>query len=68
MMSFYPEFLFSSPSPPKPIPSPRSGTDNNATINIVPENALDALLDELQTFAKPMSEVMKAFQFDLNPL
>lgn len=37
----------------KPIPSPRLGTQINAGNNILPENALDALLDELQTFAKP---------------
>ncbi|XP_065082476.1 coiled-coil domain-containing protein AGAP005037 isoform X6 [Ochlerotatus camptorhynchus] len=40
------------PNPNKPVPSPRLGA---VTINggIAPENALDALLDELQTFAKP---------------
>ncbi|XP_062544828.1 coiled-coil domain-containing protein AGAP005037 isoform X2 [Armigeres subalbatus] len=40
------------PNPNKPVPSPRLGA---VSINggIAPENALDALLDELQTFAKP---------------
>nr|XP_029728946.1 coiled-coil domain-containing protein AGAP005037 isoform X3 [Aedes albopictus] len=40
------------PNPNKPVPSPRLGS---VSINggIAPENALDALLDELQTFAKP---------------
>ncbi|XP_063696322.1 uncharacterized protein LOC134827553 isoform X5 [Culicoides brevitarsis] len=37
----------------KPIPSPRMGQVSVG--GIAPENALDALLDELQTFAKPMN-------------
>ncbi|XP_055705920.1 uncharacterized protein LOC129803415 isoform X6 [Phlebotomus papatasi] len=36
----------------KPIPSPRLGTVSISG-GVAPENALDALLDELQTFAKP---------------
>ncbi|KAL7038529.1 hypothetical protein ACKWTF_009600 [Chironomus riparius] len=36
----------------KPIPSPRLGGQTSVG-GIAPENALDALLDELQTFAKP---------------
>ncbi|XP_061519526.1 coiled-coil domain-containing protein AGAP005037 isoform X3 [Anopheles gambiae] len=40
----------------KPIPSPRLGTVV-ASGGIAPENALDALLDELQTFAKPPNGV-----------
>ncbi|GAB0099544.1 Coiled-coil domain-containing protein CG32809 [Sergentomyia squamirostris] len=36
----------------KPVPSPRLGTVSLSG-GIAPENALDALLDELQTFAKP---------------
>ncbi|KAG5682506.1 hypothetical protein PVAND_011855 [Polypedilum vanderplanki] len=36
----------------KPIPSPRLG-GGQAPIGLTPENALDILLDELQTFAKP---------------
>ncbi|CAO1382613.1 unnamed protein product [Diamesa hyperborea] len=40
----------SSPNSNKPIPSPRLGS---SSVGIAPENALDALLDELQTFAKP---------------
>lgn len=36
----------------QPVPSPRMG--GQASLGgIAPENALDALLDELQTFAKP---------------
>lgn len=56
-------FLFSHPLLPsptnlifankndQPIPSPRMGQTSIG--GIAPENALDALLDELQTFAKP---------------
>lgn len=40
----------------QPIPSPRLGTVV-ASGGIAPENALDALLDELQTFAKPPNGV-----------
>ncbi|XP_058053605.1 coiled-coil domain-containing protein AGAP005037 [Anopheles bellator] len=40
----------------KPIPSPRLGTTITSG-GIAPENALDALLDELQTFAKPPNGV-----------
>ncbi|XP_070499918.1 myb-like protein P isoform X5 [Chironomus tepperi] len=36
----------------KPVPSPRLGGQTSIG-GIAPENALDALLDELQTFAKP---------------
>ncbi|XP_059608742.1 uncharacterized protein LOC132256385 isoform X4 [Phlebotomus argentipes] len=36
----------------KPVPSPRLGTVSISG-GVAPENALDALLDELQTFAKP---------------
>ncbi|XP_037915678.1 uncharacterized protein LOC119654382 isoform X3 [Hermetia illucens] len=39
----------------KPIPSPRLGTVSIGG-GVAPENALDALLDELQTFAKPQSQ------------
>jgi hypothetical protein len=38
----------------QPIPSPRLGSVSvSSGSGIAPENALDALLDELQTFAKP---------------
>ncbi|XP_049541962.1 coiled-coil domain-containing protein AGAP005037 isoform X2 [Anopheles darlingi] len=40
----------------KPVPSPRLGTVV-VSGGIAPENALDALLDELQTFAKPPNGV-----------
>ncbi|XP_055631594.1 coiled-coil domain-containing protein AGAP005037 isoform X2 [Toxorhynchites rutilus septentrionalis] len=45
-----------TPNTSKPVPSPRQGPIN---INggVAPENALDALLDELQTFAKPPNGV-----------
>ncbi|XP_055915685.1 uncharacterized protein LOC129948589 isoform X3 [Eupeodes corollae] len=39
----------------KPIPSPRLGTVSVGG-GIPPENALDALLDELQTFSKPLNQ------------
>ncbi|XP_055846008.1 uncharacterized protein LOC129911982 isoform X5 [Episyrphus balteatus] len=39
----------------KPIPSPRLGTVSVGG-GVPPENALDALLDELQTFAKPLNQ------------
>lgn len=46
----------------QPIPSPRQmGTQSN---NQVPENALDALLDELQTFAKPVIGIEVIIIFD----
>ncbi|XP_055389189.1 uncharacterized protein LOC129618456 isoform X4 [Condylostylus longicornis] len=38
----------------KPVPSPRMGTIT-VSGGVPPENALDALLDELQTFAKPQN-------------
>lgn len=44
--------LFYLTSKQQPIPPHRGGADNNSGA-LVPENALDALLDELQTFAKP---------------
>lgn len=37
----------------QPIPSPRGSGSTSSIGGIAPENALDALLDELQTFAKP---------------
>lgn len=46
-------FVFARQQPIRqPIPSPRLGPIAVGG-GIAPENALDALLDELQTFAKP---------------